>query len=169
VKTKIEAMSAEILPDQPTSPYVIHGVGGLRERAGSALGTSRWVTIDQDMVTAFANLSGDRQWIHIDPERARQGPFGATVAHGFFTLSLSTDLLDDIFTVDEVSMILNYGLNRVRFPAPVPVGSRLRLGAELEELADFEGGGQATLKLTFEVEGASKPSCVAHYLLRFYN
>ena len=91
-------MSAEILPDQPMSPYVIHGVGGLRERAGSALGTSRWVTIDQEMVTAFANLSGDRQWIHIDPERARQGPFGATVAHGFFTLSLSTDLLDDIFT-----------------------------------------------------------------------
>jgi hypothetical protein len=79
--------------DTDVTPYVIHGVAGLRERAGSALGTSRWVTIDQEMVTTFAHLSGDRQWIHIDPERARQGPFGSTVAHGFFTLSLSTDLL----------------------------------------------------------------------------
>jgi acyl dehydratase len=124
-------MSADTLSDQPASPEVIHGVAGLRERAGSSLGTSRWVTIDQEMVTAFANLSGDQQWIHVDPERARTGPFGATVAHGFFTLSLSTDLLWDIFTVDGFSVILNYGLNRVRFPAPTPVGSRVRMHASL--------------------------------------
>jgi len=161
-------MSAEILPDQPMSPYVIHGVGGLRERAGSALGTSRWVTIGQEMVTAFANLSGDRQWIHIDPERARQGPFGATVAHGFFTLSLSTDLLDDIFTVDEVSMILNYGLNRVRFPAPTPVGSRVRMHASLAEATDTADGVQVVYHLEYEIEGKPKPPCVADLVFRYY-
>jgi acyl dehydratase len=161
-------MSAEILSDQPVNPFVVHGVAGLRERAGSALGTSRWVTIDQEMVTAFANLSGDRQWIHTDPERARQGPFGATVAHGFFTLSLSTDLLDDIFTVDEVSMILNYGLNRVRFPAPTPVGSRVRMHVSLAEATEVTDGVQAVYHLEYEIEGKLKPPCVADLVFRYY-
>ena len=126
-------MNTDTLSDQPVSPYVVHGVTGLRERAGSSLGTSRWVTVDQEMVTTFADLTGDRQWIHVDPERARQGPFGETVAHGFLTLGMSTGLLWDIFTVDGVGMILNYGLNRVRFPAPLPVGSRIRMHVSLAE------------------------------------
>src|ERR1700746_1323635 len=116
-------MNTDTQAAQPLSPYVIHGVAGLQERAGSSLGVSRWVTVDQEMVTTFADLTGDRQWIHVDPERARQGPFGATVAHGFLTLGMSTGLLLDIFTVAAVGMILNYGLNRGRFPAPLPVRS----------------------------------------------
>lgn len=148
--------------------YVIHGPSGLRERAGSSLGVSGWVTIDQEMVTAFAELTGDRQWIHVDPERAGQGPFGTTVAHGFLTLSLSTDLLDQIFTVDDVSMTLNYGLNRVRFPAPAPVGSRIRMHVSLAEAADIPGGVQVVYRLEYEVEGQAKPCCVADLVFRYY-
>jgi acyl dehydratase len=162
-------MNAETLADQPASPYAIHGVAGLRERAGSSLGTSRWVTIDQEMVTTFAYLSGDRQWIHIDPERARQGPFGTTVAHGFFTLSLSTALLEDIFTVEGVSMILNYGLNRVRFPAPTPVGSRTRMHASLAEVTDVAGGVQVVYHLEYEIDGKPKPNVVADLVFRYYD
>jgi|SRR6516225_994487 acyl dehydratase len=161
-------MNADILSDQPVTPYVLHGVAGLRERAGSPLGVSRWVTVDQDTVTAFADLTGDRQWIHVDPEWARNGPFGVTIAHGFFALSLSTDLLNDIFSVDDVGVILNYGLNRVRFPAPLPVGSRVRMYAELAEALEIEGGIQAVYHLEFEIEGQQKPCCVADLLFRYY-
>src|ERR1700735_4674843 len=127
-------MKRKTVSAQPVSPYVIHGVTGLQERAGSSLGVSQWVTVDQEMVTTFADLTGDRQWIHVDPERAKQGPFGGTVAHGFFTLGLSTGLLWGIFTVEGVGMILNYGLNRVRFPAPLPVGSRICMHVSLADL-----------------------------------
>ncbi|MFY9933205.1 MAG: MaoC family dehydratase [Streptosporangiaceae bacterium] len=161
-------MSADSLSDQSVSPYVVHGVAGLRERAGSDLGVSRWVTVGQEMVTAFASLTGDRQWIHTDPARARQGPYGVTIAHGFFTLSLSTDLLDDIFTVDDVSMIVNYGLNRVRFPAPVPVDSRVRMHASLAEVVGIEGGVQVVYHLKYEVEDEHKPCCVADLVFRYY-
>jgi acyl dehydratase len=164
-----ERMNVETVSDQPAAPYAIHGVAGLRERAGSDLGTSRWVTIDQAMVTQFAELSGDRQFIHIDPERAAQGPFGTTVAHGFFTLSLSTDLLDDIFSVEDVSVILNYGLNRVRFPAPLPVGSRIRMHAALAEANEIKDGVQVVYHLEYEVEGRAKPCCVADLVFRYYS
>jgi acyl dehydratase len=120
------------------------------------------------MVTAFAELSGDRQWIHVDPERARQGPFGRTVAHGYLTLSLSTDLLDQIFTVDEVGMILNYGLNRVRFPAPLPVGSRIRMHVSLAEASDVPNGVQVVYHLEYEIDGQAKPCCVADLVFRYY-
>jgi len=119
------------------------------------------------MVTAFAEISGDRQWIHVDPERAEQGPFGTTVAHGFLTLSLSTDLLDQIFRVDDVGMILNYGLNRVRFPAPLPVGSRIRMHVSLAEVADVPNGVQAIYHLEYEIEGQAKPCCVADLVFRY--
>jgi acyl dehydratase len=148
--------------------YVIHGPGGLHQHAGSPLGVSRWVVIDQEMVTAFAGLTGDRQWIHVDPERAAQGPFGTTVAHGFLTLSLSVDLLDQIFTVDDVSMTLNYGLNRVRFPAPVPVGSRIRMHVSLAEAADVPRGVQVVYRLEYEVEGQAKPCCAADLVFRYH-
>jgi acyl dehydratase len=161
-------MDVETLPDRPASPYPIHGIAGLRERVGTALGTSRWVSVDQDMITRFAELSGDRQWIHVDPERAAQGPFGTTIAHGFFTLSLSTDLLEDIFSVDGVSMILNYGLNRVRFPAPVLVGSHVCMHVALAEAAEIQGGIQVVYHSEFEIEGQQKPCCVADLVFRYY-
>jgi acyl dehydratase len=162
-------MNVDTLSDWSAGPYVIDGVAGLRERAGSCLGNSRWVTIDQEMVTAFAELSGDRQWIHVDPERAKQGPFGATVAHGFFTLSLSTDLLDDIFSVENVGMILNYGLNRVRFPAPLPVGSRVCMHVALAEAVEIQGGIQVVYHLEYEIDGQPKPCCVADLVFRYYS
>jgi acyl dehydratase len=161
-------MNTDTLSDQPVSPYVIHGVAGLQERAGSSLGTSRWVTMDQEMVTTFADLTGDRQWIHVDPERAKRGPFGATVAHGFLTLGMSTGLLWDIFTVEDVGMILNYGLNRVRFPAPLPVGSRIRMHASLAEVREIADGIQVVYHLEYEIEGKEKPPCVADLVFRYY-
>jgi acyl dehydratase len=161
-------MNPDILSDRPTGPYAICGVTGLRERLGSSLGVSRWITVDQGMITAFADLTGDRQWIHVDPERASQGPFGVTVAHGFLTLSLSTDLLDDIFTVEDVTTILNYGLNRVRFPAPLPVGSRTRMGVSLAEVLEITGGIQVVYQLEYEIEGRGKPCCVADLVFRYY-
>jgi acyl dehydratase len=161
-------MSMDTPSNGTTSPYVIHGVDELRERAGSSLGVSDWVTVDQGMVTTFAELTGDRQWIHIDPERAKEGPFGTTVAHGFLTLSLSTDLLEHIFTVDKVTMILNYGLNRVRFPAPLPVGSRIRMRVSLAEAADIPDGVQVVYHLEYEIEGQTKPCCAADLVFRYY-
>ena len=160
-------MSAQATSQGTPDLYVIHGPSGLRQHAGKSLGVSRWVTIDQGMVTAFAELSGDRQWIHVDPERARQGPFGSTIAHGFLTLSLSTDLLDQIFTVDEVGIFLNYGLNRVRFPAPLPVGSRVRMHVSVAEASDVPNGVQVVYHLEYEIEGQTKPCCVADLVFRY--
>ena len=161
-------MSAQATSLGTPDLYVIHGPDGLRQHVGKSLGVSRWVTIDQGMVTAFAELSGDRQWIHVDPERAAQGPFGSTVAHGFLTLSLSTDLLDQIFAVDDVGMILNYGLNRVRFPAPLPVGSRIRMHVSLAEASDVPNGVQVVHRLEYEIDGQAKPCCVADLVFRYY-
>ena len=141
----------------------------LKAKVGSHLGYSSWHTITQEQVNLFADATNDHQWIHVDPERAKTGPFGATVAHGYFTLSLGPSLLAEILAVDGPRFAVNYGLNRVRFPAPVPVGSKLRCGASLESVEDVEGGCQVTLKLTFEVDGAAKPSCVAEIVFRYYN
>ena len=141
----------------------------LKAKVGSHLGYSSWHTITQEQVNLFADATNDHQWIHVDPERAKAGPFGTTVAHGYFTLSLGPSLLAEILAVDGPRFAVNYGLNRVRFPAPVPVGSKLRCGASLESVEDVEGGCQVTLKLTFEVEGAAKPSCVAEIVFRYYN
>jgi acyl dehydratase len=140
----------------------------LKAKVGTHLGYSNWHTVTQEEVNLFADATNDHQWIHVDPERAKAGPFGTTIAHGYFTLSLGPSLLGEIVSVEGARMGVNYGLNRVRFPAPVPVGSKLRCGASLEEVVAFEGGLQVTLKLTFEVEGSSKPSCVADVLFRYY-
>ena len=146
----------------------INGIAGLKEYLGRHLGYSDWVTISQEKINAFADATGDHQWIHVDVERANAGPFKTPIAHGYLTLSLGPTLSPQIYTVSGVSMGVNYGANKVRFPAPVPVGSRLRLGAKLLSLEDVPGGVQVTIEFTFEVEGASKPSCVAEVVFRFY-
>ncbi len=146
----------------------IDGVDGLLTRVGEHLGHSEWHEITQDQVNRFADATGDHQWIHVDVERAEAGPFGGPIAHGYLTLSLAPSFLSEILTVTGVAMGVNYGLNRLRFPAPVPVGSRLRAGAELVGAERIPGGAQVTLGVTFEVEGASKPSCVAEIIFRYY-
>src|ERR1700739_4909083 len=112
----------------------------LRTAAGQVLGPSDWITVDQAQIDAFADATGDHQWIHVDPERAATGPFGTTIAHGFLTLSLMPVMLENLYRVDGVRMGVNYGLNKVRFPAPVPVDSRLRASAEIAEVGDVAGG-----------------------------
>ena len=135
---------------------------------GSHLGHSNWLEITQERIDAFADATDDHQWIHVDPERAKSGPFGTTIAHGYLTLSLAVRFVDEIFTVEGVRMGINYGTNKVRFVSPVPVGSKLRAGGVLAAVEEIEGGLQATLDLTFEVEGAGKPACVAQVLYRLY-
>jgi acyl dehydratase len=145
----------------------INGADELKSLVGQHLGTSDWVEIDQERVNLFAEATGDHQWIHVDPERAKDGPFGGTIAHGYLTMSLGPVLLPQVVTVTGFSMGLNYGLNKVRFPSPVPVGSKLRLSAELLDVEDVPGGVQSTYRLTFEVEGQAKPVCVAEPIYRW--
>lgn len=148
---------------------VINGLAELRALEGREVGASGWVEITQERINAFAEGTGDRQWIHVDPERAsRESPFGVTIAHGFLTLSLAPALAQDIFRVDGVRFILNYGLNRVRFPSPVRVGMRVRMLAELDSLKDVLGGVQAIFKFTMQAEGDPKPACVAEVVMRLY-
>jgi acyl dehydratase len=145
------------------------GIESMRAAVGEHLGYSDWHVVTQEQVSLFADATGDHQWIHVDPERAvRESPFGGPIAHGYLTLSLAPALLSQVVSVGGVSMGVNYGCNRVRFPAPVPVGSRLRLGAKLLELEDIAGGAQVVMGLTFEVEGKDKPSCVADAVYRYY-
>ncbi|MEV6072238.1 MaoC family dehydratase [Nocardia sp. NPDC052001] len=136
------------------------GLGELEKAVGTHLGYSDWHTITQERINLFADATGDHQWIHVDPERAAAGPFGTTVAHGFLTLSLLPMLAGEVYTVEGLSMGVNYGANKVRFPAPVPVGSRLRAGVELISLTPASLGFQAVSKVTVEIEGVSKPACV---------
>jgi len=143
-------------------------IGALHEAAGQHLGYSDWHTVDQKQVDLFAEATGDHQWIHIDPERAAKGPFGRTIAHGFLTLSLLPVLMAEIYRVEGVRMGVNYGVNKVRFPAPLPVGGRVRGGIELVEVTDVEGGVQVVARATVEVEGTAKPCCVAETVVRFY-
>ncbi len=143
-------------------------VGDLRDFVGERVGVSRWVSIDQERINQFADATGDHQWIHVDPDRAAAGPFGTTIAHGYLVLSLAPMLLWDVLEVTGVSQVINYGLEKVRFPTPVPVGARLRMAVDLDALKDLDGGVHATLGLTFELEGAKKPACVAEILFRYY-
>jgi acyl dehydratase len=154
------------------APVVLRGLEGLQDRVGQEVGVSGWRTVTQEDVDTFADLTGDRQWIHVDPERAKSGPYGTTIQHGFLTLGMATGLLWEVCTVDGFGRILNYGLNRVRFPAPVRVGSRIRMHvqvAEVTELDSQEGrGAEAVYRLTYEVEGEPKPCCVADLVFRYY-
>jgi acyl dehydratase len=138
-----------------------HGLDEVEKAVGTHLGHSDWHTITQEQIDLFAEATGDHQWIHTDPERAAAGPFGSTVAHGFLTLSLIPMLAWQIYTVERMRMGVNYGTNKVRFPAPVPVGSRVRAGAELLSFTRRPDGAQITVRVTVEREGGNKPVCVA--------
>lgn len=141
----------------------------LESLVGQPLGHSDWITVDQPRVNAFAEATEDRQWIHVDPVRAQTGPFGGPIAHGFLTLSLIPYFFETGFAVRETRMVVNYGLNKVRFTAPVPVGSRLRAAFKLLALDDVAGGAkQLTVEVAIEAEGAAKPVCVAESLARHY-
>jgi acyl dehydratase len=150
-------------------PIVLHGFDGLAEQIGQTVGTSSWHTVRQEDIDLFAKLTGDEQWIHTDPARAAEGPFGATVQHGFLTLGLATGLLWEVCTVDGFGVVLNYGLNRVRFPAPLRVGSRIRMHVAVAEVKPLDGGAEAVYRLTYETEGEPKPCCVADLVFRYYN
>jgi acyl dehydratase len=143
-------------------------VDELRSRVGEFLGHSSWYVITQQQVDSFAAATGDHQWIHVDPKRASTGPFGRTIAHGYLTLALGPVLLFEVLQVAGVGMIVNYGANRIRFPSPVLVGSRVRAGVQLLGVEDVAGGVQASLEMTFEIESSAKPACVAEILFRYY-
>jgi acyl dehydratase len=147
---------------------VVNGLEELKAKVGDTLGTSETVTITQDQVNLFADATGDHQWIHVDVERANAGPFGQPIAHGYLTLSLAPMLMEQVLVLRGVSMGVNYGCNKVRFPSPVPVGSRVAMTARLMSVEDVAGGVQYVVELTFQVEGASKPSCIAECIYRAY-
>lgn len=144
----------------------INGIADLRAKVGEELGVSGWYEVTQERVDAFAEATGDRQWIHVDPARAKETPFGGTIAHGLFTLSLGPQLGAGVFTVADVAFALNYGYGKIRFPAPVRVGAKLRMRAALTAVEDVPGGVQFTVTQTFEVEGGEKPVCVAESIAR---
>ena len=147
---------------------VFEHLADLAPRVGEALGTSEWIEIDQRRIDLFADATGDHQWIHVDPARAAAGPFGTTIAHGFLTLSLLPEMFARAFAIGDTRMGVNYGLNKVRFTAPVPVGSRLRGRFKLLAYEPIAGGAQLTVEVTMEREGADKPVCIAESLSRRY-
>jgi acyl dehydratase len=146
----------------------VNGIDELKAHAGEDVGVSGWHEVTQAEVDAFADATGDHQWIHVDPGRARDTPFGGTIAHGYYTLSLASRFIEDLLRVDGMAMMVNYGLNKVRFPSPLPVGNRVRMRLRLTAVDEVEGGAQLTSELTFEREGGEKPVCVAESLSRAY-
>ncbi len=146
----------------------VNGIDEIKALAGRDLGASDWLEITQERVNLFADATGDHQWIHVDPERAKDGPFKTTIAHGYLTLSLIIPLFNDLLAITGVSMAVNYGLDKVRFPAPVPVGSRIRLTGSVDSVEDVRGGVQMKVVFTVEIEGSDKPACVAEAIYRQY-
>jgi acyl dehydratase len=146
----------------------ITGLDELRAAMGTELGVTDWHDVTQAEVDAFADATGDHQWIHVDPERAAQSPLGGTIAHGLFTLSLAPAMTSKLLSFEGFAFALNYGYNRVRFPASLPVGARVRMRAALAAVEDIPGGAQITIVQTFEREGGDKPVCVAESLARVY-
>ena len=147
-----------------------HEFGSVKEilaAVGKPLGTSDWLRIEQDRIDRFADATDDHQWIHVDPERAVEGPFGAPIAHGYLTLSLVHAFLPQLIQVPSATLGVNYGCNKVRFPAPVPVGSRIRGSGELIEATEVAGGVQVVVRVAVEIEGGDKPACVADTVSRF--
>jgi len=155
------------VPQQP-GPRVIVGIDDLRAIVGTHLGTSDWLTVDQSRISEFAEVTRDEQWIHVDPERAEDGPFGATVAHGMLTLSLCSSLLWEIAVIEGMGPAINYGLNKVRFPAPLLVGSRVRMHVSVSEVTEIKHGVEVVYHLTYETQGEIKPACVADLVFRYY-
>jgi acyl dehydratase len=146
-----------------------NGLTEIKALAGKDLGHTGWLAITQDRVGTFADATDDHQWIHVDPERARSGPFGTTIAHGYLTLSLLIPLFNDLLTIQGVRLSVNYGLEKVRFPSPVPVGSKIRLAGTVVSVEDVPGDGvQMTLDFTIEIDGSAKPACVARAVYRHY-
>jgi acyl dehydratase len=152
-----------------SSPIVLSGLAAVQEAEGRHLGYSDWLEISQARVDQFAEATGDFQWIHVDVERAKDGPFGGTIAHGYLTLSLASYLLPQIVRYEGFAMAVNYGLDKVRFPAPVRVGARIRAGAELAEVKDVGTGVQVKTLVTIEVEDGDKPACVIESLARWFS
>ena len=146
----------------------VNGLDELKALAGQDLGHSSWLEITQERVNTFADATGDHQWIHVDVERAKSGPFGAPIAHGYLTLSLVIPLFGEILSIGGISMGVNYGLEKVRFPHPVPVGSKIRLNAKVVSVEDVPGGTQSTFDFTVEIDGVAKPACVARTVYRQY-
>jgi acyl dehydratase len=146
----------------------INGIEELKAAEGETLGTSDWHEVTQEDINTFADVTGDHQWIHVDPERAKQTPFGGTIAHGFYTLSLAPMLNAQVVDFEGFAFALNYGLGKVRFPAPLPVGSKVRGTVVLAKVEDIAGGAQVTIQTTFEREGGDKPVCVSELLARFF-
>jgi acyl dehydratase len=183
------ATTADPMSAEHPNAMVIQGITGLKELAkditrtideidggspsvrtvGVHLGWSDPLEITQECVNTFAEATGDFQWIHVDPEKAKaESPFGGPIAHGYLTLSLGPSLAPQIFTVTGITMGVNYGTGKVRFPSPVPVGANLRLGAQLTAVEDIPGGAQVYMTFTFQCDGADKPSCVAEIIFRYY-
>jgi acyl dehydratase len=149
------------------APTVLEGVEAVRDARGRHLGYSDWIEMTQERIDQFAEATGDHQWIHVDPDRAAAGPFGAPIAHGYLTLSLSNFFLPQVVEVRGASLGVNYGADKVRFPAPVRVGDKLRAGVELADVTEIDGGVQTTMVITLEVDGSGKPACVIESLSRF--
>ena len=148
-------------------PTVFASPDALADAAGTHLGFSDWLEIDQARINLFADATGDHQWIHVDEAQAKAGPFGTTIAHGYLTLSLTNLFLPQLIRVDNISMGINYGVNKVRFPTPVRVGSRVRGGAELASVEPVDGGVQCIIRITVEIEGSAKPACVVENVTRY--
>ncbi|MCI3270936.1 MaoC family dehydratase [Streptomyces cylindrosporus] len=146
----------------------VNGLDELKKLAGSDLGASEWIEVTQERIDTFADATGDHQWIHVDPEKAAAGPFGAPIAHGYLTLSLFIPLFTELLDVQGVTTKVNYGLNKVRFPSPVKVGSRIRLVGKLTDVEEVPGGVQITVDGTIEIDGGGKPAAVLQSLSRFY-
>jgi acyl dehydratase len=144
------------------------GLDELKKLTGSDLGVGDWIDITQERVNGFADATGDHQWIHVDVEKAKSGPFGGTIAHGYLTLALIIPLFNELLEVRGVSMSINYGLEKVRFPSPVPVGARIRLRGFVDSVEDVKGGVQMQITFTVEIEGVDKPAAVAQALYRHY-
>jgi acyl dehydratase len=144
-------------------------IDDLLARTGEELGVSDWRDVPQEAVDAFAEVTGDHQWIHTDPERARTSPFGRTIAHGYFTLALAPVLLTEVLPVDQFAFAVNYGLDKLRFPAPLPVGASVRMRVRLDRVDRFQGGATLHLTLTFECDGAERPVAVAQTLYRVFD
>ncbi len=147
----------------------LNGLEEVRAHVGKELGVSEWLDVTQEKINEFAAVTGDDQWIHVDVERAKKSPFGGTIAHGYYTLSLAPRFSYDMFSFEGFAFGVNYGLNRLRFPAPLPVGSKVRMRAKLLSVEEIAGGAQLTTELTFERDGGEKPVCVAESLSRVYS
>ncbi|MEM9253989.1 MAG: MaoC family dehydratase [Pseudomonadota bacterium] len=147
---------------------VFENPASLLDSVGADLGVSDWLQIDQERINLFADATGDHQWIHVDPEKAAEGPFGSTIAHGYLTLSLANWFLPQILRVDNVSMGVNYGCEKVRFPAPVPVGSKIRGHGEVISAEEVKGGVQVVVRITIEIDGNDRPACVIDTISRFF-